>query len=341
MVQDAKAQALAFRACDEPCGRQLDARYFIDHAAPFASAIDDGRTYLTVDGQTQRAAATAVASGAARLAARLGGSSGSLVQIALIAVDPRTGQVRAMIGGRSYELSQFNRATMGGRQVGSLIKPYDYLAAFERGAEEGVALSPDSIVADVPTVFRFAQMPWSPRNYGGQYGGSITWRHALAQSKNVAAVKVSAWAGFQRVADLWAKATGRPLGKVYPSFALGATEATPAQVAQAYTVFTNGGVARPLTFVGDVVGRTTPRSGPRLRKRCGLLALRAPATLQRCCVPSSISARHAEPDKWVFTARRPERPELRMIRAMRGVRAFRTNSLRSYGWGATITPLSG
>ncbi|HKY20419.1 MAG TPA: transglycosylase domain-containing protein [Vicinamibacterales bacterium] len=253
VIQNAQAQPLSFLADHVPHGRRLDAAYFTDHAAPLVSSGDEGRTYLTVDGRFQRAADLAVIAGVARLEERLGKSPASLVQVALIVVDPRTGEVRAMVGGRSYQVSQFNRATMGGRQVGSLVKPYDYLAAFERGSEEGVALSPDSIVADVPTVFRFANMPWSPRNYGGQYGGSITWRHALAHSKNVAAVKVSAWAGFQRVATLWARATGRPVDVVYPSFALGATEATPAQVAQAYTVFANGGIARPLRFVGDAV----------------------------------------------------------------------------------------
>ena len=73
---------------------------------------------------------------------------------------------------------------MAVRQLGSLVKVYGYLAAFERGRDEGVALSPDTIVSDVPTVFWFSNRPWRPRNYAGQYGGSMTWRHALAQSKN-------------------------------------------------------------------------------------------------------------------------------------------------------------
>lgn len=253
VIENSKAEPVSLFADPFPHRRRLDAPYFTDHAMPLVSSVAEGRTYLTLDGRFQRAADLAVAAGVARLDARLGNSNASPIQVALIVLDPGTGKVRAMVGGRSYEISQFNRATMGGRQVGSLIKPYDYLAAFERGSEEGVALSPDSIVADVPTVFRFANMPWSPHNYGGQYGGTITWRYALAQSKNIAAVKVSAWAGFQRVATLWATATGRPINVVYPSFALGATEATPAQVAQAYTAFANEGIVRPLRFVGNTV----------------------------------------------------------------------------------------
>jgi len=249
VIEDAKAQAVAFTTDSALRRHQFDAAYFLDHSLPMVSGKRAGRVYLTVDGRYQRAADAAVAAGAGRLDARLGGSSHSPIQIALIAVDVRTGDVRAMVGGRSYELSQFNRATMGSRQVGSLVKPYGYLTAFERGADEGLPLSPNTIVLDVPTVFRFGGKPWSPRNYGNQYGGSITWRSALAQSKNVAAVKVSGWAGFQRLARLWSLATGRTAGAVYPSFALGATEATPAQVAQAYTAFANGGVVTPLRFV--------------------------------------------------------------------------------------------
>jgi penicillin-binding protein 1B len=266
-IEAAKAEPLSFARVQSSGLRGLKAQYFIDHAAQFVPSLQEGRVYLTVDGRVQRAADAAVAAGLLRLDARVGSTLDSPVQVALIAVDPVTGEVRAVVGGRSYDASQFNRATMGGRQVGSLIKPYDYLGAFERGGDEGVSLSPDSIVLDQPTVFRFANTPWSPRNYGGEYGGSITRRQALAQSKNVAAVKVSAWAGFQRIATLWEKATGQSIKTVYPSFALGSTEATPAQVAQAYTVFVNGGTVRPLRFVGQfahVAGteRTTPPAIP-------------------------------------------------------------------------------
>lgn len=249
----AKAQPLVYAAPPPQSVPETIAGYFMEHATPFLPSLDEGRIYLTLDGWLQRAAVGAVTEVAARLDARVRGKAASRVQTALIAIDPHTGEILALVGGRSYDESPYNRATMGGRQVGSLVKPFDYLGAFERAADEGrTDLSADTIVIDQPTVFRFGGTPWAPRNYAGEYGGPITWRSALAHSKNIAAVKVAAWAGFPRVAGLWTRATGRPIRSVFPSLALGATEATPAQVAQAYMVFANGGPVRLLKTVSAV-----------------------------------------------------------------------------------------
>jgi penicillin-binding protein 1B len=150
-----------------------------------------------------------------------------------------------MVGGRSYDQSQFNRAVNAERQIGSLMKPFDYLAAFERAAAEGrTDISPNTLVVDEPTTFTFPGVrPWTPANYGHDYAGRITWRRALAESRNVAAVKVAGWAGINNVARFWEAAAGQQLPAIFPSLALGAIEATPAQVAGAYAIFATGGIA--------------------------------------------------------------------------------------------------
>jgi len=135
------------------------------------------------------------------------------------------------------------------------MKPFDYLAAFERAADDGrTDVSPATEVIDEPTEFRFPGLrPWKPANYENHYAGSVTWRRALAESRNVAAVKVATWAGIPRVAALWQQATGRQVAHIFPSMTLGAIQATPADVARAYAVFATGGLVRPLRAVSDVV----------------------------------------------------------------------------------------
>ena len=169
-------------------------------------------------------------------------------QAALVAVDPRTGEILALVGGRSYNQSQFNRASAARRQPGSTFKPFVYLAAFERAADEGRAdLTPATMVLDEPTTWTFDQQEWSPRNYGDEYDGEVTLRRALALSRNIATIKVAEQTGFDRVVALWKRArVGKTVPQGYPSIALGVFELTPMEVATAYTLFTNGGTVRPL-----------------------------------------------------------------------------------------------
>ena len=167
-------------------------------------------------------------------------------QAALIAVDPRTGDILAMVGGRSYNQSQFNRAVSANRQPGSIFKPFVYLAAFERAAEDGTALSPATLVNDEPTTFDANGTPWTPANYENEYDGEITLRRALAMSRNAATVKVAEAAGYDRVADLWRRIGAGTAPRAFPSIALGVFEATPYDIASAYTIFSNGGETRAL-----------------------------------------------------------------------------------------------
>ena len=110
-----------------------------------------------------------------------------------------------MVGGRSYNNSQFNRAVVARRQPGSVFKPFVFLAAFERALEEGrTDLTPASLTVDEPTTFTFDDQVWEPRNYD-EYDGEITWRRALAMSRNLGTIHVGEAIGFDRVASLWRK----------------------------------------------------------------------------------------------------------------------------------------
>ena len=238
-----------------------EAPYLVDLVrARLENRLDDWRSggrelriETTVDLHLQRLAETAVREGLDRIAERRGGNPQSPPQAALVAVDPRSGAVRALVGGRSYRESQFNRADAARRQPGSVVKPFVYLAAFERAAREpGRRFTPASLIDDRPTTFRFGGRPWRPTNYGGVYDGTVTARAALARSRNVAAVNVGAQAGFGAIADLWAAATGGATPPAYPSIVLGGFESTPLEVTAAYTVLANRGVGAPLHAVSRV-----------------------------------------------------------------------------------------
>jgi penicillin-binding protein 1B len=248
---------------------QRTSRHFLDYADAALPSLDRGRVYLTLDPGLQRIALDAVARGLTDLQRFVAPSVGGQLQAALIAVDPRSGEVLAMVGGRSYDESQFNRSASAARPLGSIIKPFDYLAAFERAEAEGrLDITPETVVLDEPTTFVFpGRRPWRPANYGKDYAGSITWRRALAESRNVAAVKVAAWAGLDRVAQTWEAASGQTLRDRPPSLALGAIGGTPADVARAYAMLASGGIARPLTTIGTVVENDRRSEWPRGRER--------------------------------------------------------------------------
>ena len=160
------------------------------------------------------------------------------VEGALIAIDNRTGQIKAMVGGYSFERSKFNRATQAMRQVGSAFKPIVYTAAIDRG------YTPASSILDAPVSF-FAgagQPPYSPQNYDHKFEGPVTLRHALEQSRNVPAVRLMEQLGPKQVI-----AYARKLGVTSPippylPVALGAAEATLLEMTSAFAVFPNQGV---------------------------------------------------------------------------------------------------
>ncbi|MDH4066099.1 MAG: PBP1A family penicillin-binding protein, partial [Acidobacteriota bacterium] len=267
----------AARAAEEPItvvARALDneAPYFVDYMRQLFDEAWPGLTerpepldiYTTLDLNTQRAAQDAVREGLARvdelLAQRRRRGDPPRAQAALVAVDPRSGEILAMVGGRFYSQSQFNRAVLARRQPGSIFKPFVYLAAFEHAADNGLAdLTPATMVWDEPTTWLFDDQEWAPGNYGNEYDGRITLRRALALSRNIATIKVAEETGFGTVAALWKRTgIGQQELKGYPSIALGVFELTPLEVATAYTLFPNGGRTAPLQAIQRVVsGETT------------------------------------------------------------------------------------
>ena len=238
-----------------------EAPYFVDMVSEQVAQAFPGLTaltgqvdvYTTLDLNLQRTALEAVREGLAnvdRLLARR--RTAQPAQAALIAVDPRTGQILAMVGGRSYNESQYNRATSARRQPGSVFKPFVYLAAFELAAEEGrTDLTPASITVDEPSTFSFDDQTWEPRNYD-EYDGEITWRRALAMSRNLGTIHVGEEIGFDKVAALWRRVGVGAAPKAVPAITLGVFELTPLEVAEAYTMFVNGGNVRPLAAIRHV-----------------------------------------------------------------------------------------
>jgi penicillin-binding protein 1B len=259
-------EQVAERASREPLqvsARSVDneAPYFVDMVGQEIADAFPGLTaqensvdvHTTLDLNLQRLALDAVRDGLGRVDEMLARRKRKgRAQAALLAVDPRTGEVLAMVGGRSYNQSQYNRAVAARRQPGSVFKPFVYLAAFERAAEEGRSdLTPASLTNDAPEVFTFDNQTWEPKNYD-DYDGEITWRRALAMSRNLGTIHVGEAIGFDKVAEVWKRVGVGTPPKGFPAITLGVFELTPLEVAQAYTLFTNDGAVRPLKVIDGI-----------------------------------------------------------------------------------------
>ena len=257
----------AERAIAEPLeavsrGLDAEAPYFVDVVAEafstgYPAAADGARPvdlYTTLDLHLQRVAEAVLREGLASVDETLAKKKRpGRVQGALVAVDPTSGDVLALVGGRNYGVSQFNRVTTARRQPGSVAKPFVYLAAFESAAAEGrTDITPATLVVDEPTTFVFGDQEWAPSNYGDEYDGTITLRRAIAMSRNVATARVGEMVGFGRVAELWRRVGTAAEVRAYPSIALGVFELTPWEVAEAFTLFVNAGEVRPLRTISRV-----------------------------------------------------------------------------------------
>jgi penicillin-binding protein 1B len=169
------------------------------------------------------------------------------VQSSLIAVDPQNGQVLAMIGGRNYGASQFNRITQSKRQPGSIYKPFVYAAALETAYHSPTPLTVVSTVLDEPTQFAFENLSYDPRNFKDEYFGQVTMRQAITKSLNVATIKFAEKVGYDKVAELAHRLGLNEQIKPYPAMAIGAFEVTPLEMVRAYTAFANAGKMSELT----------------------------------------------------------------------------------------------
>ncbi len=272
MREEKKINEAEFReALAEPLvsSRRVASRTIAPHFVDFVKAelaerygeklkTEGLQIYTTLDVDLQVAGQRAVTQGLAELEKKYhrlaAAAKEAPLQGALIVLEPQTGAAKALVGGRDYRISQFNRVTQAHRQPGSLFKPFVYLAAFAR-RDLPTPVTPATIFEDSPITVawdrREAEQQWTPRNYDNEYRGPMSARRALELSINIPTVRVALAAGLPMVL-----ATARAAGigsrlRPYPSIALGAFEISPMEIAAAYAVFANGGVrVEPNAIVG-------------------------------------------------------------------------------------------
>ncbi len=278
-----------------------DAPYFVDLVKDWLTTrygereLNENayRIYTTIDPDLQKAAAEAVQIGLKEIDAQIekrrtkrikvgqGKNAktevkilpGPQAQVALIAMDPTTGEVLALVGGRNYGASQLNHA-VARRPTGSVFKPFVYAAAINSAvAGDASVITPASLVDDSPGTFMYGDQIYEPRNYKEEYHGIVTTRFALAHSLNNATVKLAEQVGYEKVAAL-ARAAGLKSVQPTPAMALGAYDATPIDVAGAYTIFANNGIrVSPVTVkavlssTGEVVDTFKPEKAQVLDPR--------------------------------------------------------------------------
>jgi penicillin-binding protein 1A len=167
-------------------------------------------------------------------------------QAALMAIDNATGEIKAMVGGRDFEESKFNRATQAQRQVGSSFKPYVYTAVIDQGG------SPDDVIVDEPVTFQTPSGPYMPHNYDDKFEGAITLRRALAQSRNIPALKLADKIGIRTVIDYARRFGVTSSIPAYLPVALGAADLTLMEQTTSFTVFPNDGVRVTPHYISKV-----------------------------------------------------------------------------------------
>lgn len=244
-----------------------DAPYFMDY---ILSAVDeDGessgglRLFTTLDLEMQRLAEAAVTAGLARLERKYKAlrTTDDHLQAALVAIDPKTGGILAMVGGRDYRGSQFNHAVQARRQAGSLFKPFVYLAAFERSltVREG-ALTAATLLDDSPLSFPQENGAWSPQNYDRQFHGQVSVRTAIEQSFNVPAVRIAQHVGIPEITKLL-RSVGiqGPLDE-HLSLALGTSDVSLLEMTAAFGALAQGGFYVAPTGVQALVEQVGDRT---------------------------------------------------------------------------------
>src|SRR5215213_9685788 len=251
--QNASASAKPVIVVAAPVVDDSLAPYFVDYVnrlaeSQFETSAEHQRIYTTIDLELQQAAERALKRQLDHLAV-VYANRDLKPQAALVALDPHTGNVLAMVGGRNYAESQLNRATDALRQPGSTFKPFVYAAALEGG------FSPARMFMDAPREFTYDRNKiYRPANYGGGYSmQEVTMRTGLVRSLNVVTVDVALQTGLARIANL-ATRFGLPKPERYPALALGTEEVTPLQLASAYAAFVNEGrrvEAKAITSVGE------------------------------------------------------------------------------------------
>jgi penicillin-binding protein 1B len=216
------------------------------------------KIYTTLDLDLQKAANEAVAAGMKQVddlvhkQKRFKNKPWVEPQCALIALDPHTGEIKALVGGRNYGASQLNHM-LAERPTGSIFKPFVYAAALNTAVVGGTrTLTPASMVVDEPTTFSFDGQEYSPNNFEHEFYGPVTLKKAMAKSLNVATIKVAEMVGYQTVVNLAHRAGINEDVKATPAMAIGSYDATPLEMAGAYTIFANHGVHVQPSFLSLV-----------------------------------------------------------------------------------------
>ncbi len=260
-LADAKAEEIV---TPERYAQVVKAPFFIDFVKlqiqefypPEILTSEGLKIFTTLDMTAQLDAEKAVTDGLVKLettyATSLPKDHPDPLQAALVAIQPQTGFVRALVGGREYESNQFNHITQAKRQSGSTFKPFVYLTAFDPKRSEK-PFTPSSFIEDKAFTVKAGGKDWTPANYDKKEHGRVTLRTALEHSYNIATAELAIEAGLDNVVK-----TARDIGitsdlLAVPSIALGAFEVTPMELAAAYTVFPNGGIrAEPISII-DIV----------------------------------------------------------------------------------------
>jgi penicillin-binding protein 1B len=262
------------------------------------------KIYTTLDLGLQKAANEAVAIGMkqvddiVRKQKRFKNAPFVEPQCALIALDPHTGEIKALVGGRNYGASQLNRM-LAERQPGSIFKPFVYAAAMNTAVAGGTrTLTPASIVVDEPTTFEFDGQEYTPGNFEHEFYGPVTLRKALAKSLNVATIKVAEMVGYNTVVNLAHRAGISEDVKATPAMAIGSYDATPMEMAGAWTIFANHGVHVQPSFVslvkepnGKVLLDQKPVAKPVLDPRVDYLVVNMLEEVMRTGTAAGVRAR--------------------------------------------------
>ena len=251
-------------------GMPYFSQYVIEEMPKLVSdpeAIQHLRVYTSIDPDLQRIAYEIVIKRLEKLDKYFPKKAKGNLNASLVAIRPKTGEIVAMVGGRDYLENQFNRATNAMRQPGSVFKPFVYAAAINSAYDTASRVfTAATILKDEKRVFTFGRDTYAPNNYGDTFSNKdITLRDALVKSKNTITVDVGMQVNIGRVMTLAAKAGMPKVEKAYPSMALGTAEATPLQVATAYTTFANLGdrvMPTPITQITNGEGTTVVASQP-------------------------------------------------------------------------------
>jgi len=252
-----------------PITESGDARYFLDllrRQLPEAYDQEVLQTegiqiYSTLNSRFQRAAVRALVEGLESIERRnpdlMSDDPSKRLQGCLIAMRPQTGEILALVGGRDYGQSQFDRCTQARRPAGSVFKPFIYLAALENRDGPPVA-TPASFLDDTPLEIKTRDGVWSPQNYDHEFRGRVSLRSALERSLNVPSVRLALQVGIDRVAEMAMRlGVTSPLPRV-PSLALGTAEVSPLEIARAYATLASGGVRpTPHTYEDLTAGNRT------------------------------------------------------------------------------------